>query len=245
MEAEVTMKAIILLAGYATRMYPLTKDQPKALLPLKGKPVIDYIIDQINRIPAIDTIYAVTNSKFYPHFSEWAKTAPTTIPIEVLDDGTTSNDNRLGAVGDIFFTIKEKSIDDDIFVIAGDNYFTFDLREQYDFFKEKDADTLAAKESDDIEMLRAFAVAELDPEGKVLSLEEKPQHPKSNTAIYASYFYRRKTIPLFKRYFDEGNPPDAPGYFPQWLHKITPVYAYIMDGDCYDIGTIEMYNQMK
>ena len=239
------MKAIILLAGYATRMYPLTKDQPKALLPLKGKPVIDYIVEQINRIPAIDTIYAVTNSKFYTHFVEWAKTAPTTVPIEVLDDGTTDNSNRLGAVGDIYFTIQEKSIDDDIFVIAGDNYFTFDLKEQYDFFVDKGHDTLAAMEINDIEMLRAFAVAELDGSGKVLSLEEKPQTPKSNTAIFASYFYRRETLPLFKRYFDEGNPPDAPGYFPEWLHKISDVYAYIMNGECYDIGTIQMYEEMN
>jgi len=238
------MKAIILLAGYATRMFPITKDQPKALLPLKGKPVIDYIIDQINRIPAIDTIYAVTNSKFYSHFVEWAKAAPTATTIEVLDDGTTTNDNRLGAVGDIYFTIQEKAIDDDIFVIAGDNYFTFDLKEQYEFFAKK-GDTLAAKEIDDIEMLRAFAVAELDALGKVLSLEEKPQNPKSNTAIFASYFYKKSTIPMFKRYFDEGNPPDAPGYFPEWLHKISDVYAYVMNGECYDIGTIAMYEAMN
>jgi len=239
------MKAIILLAGYATRMYPLTKDQPKALLPLKGKPVIDYIVDQINRIPAIDTIYAVTNSKFCTHFEEWAKTAPTTIPIEVLDDGTTDNDNRLGAVGDIYFTIQQKNINDDLFIIAGDNYFTFDLKEQYDFFVKRGADVLAAKEIDDIDMLRSFAVAELDQNGKVLSLEEKPQNPKSNTAIFASYFYRKETIPMFTRYFDEGNPPDAPGYFPEWLHKISDVYAYVMNGDCFDIGTIEMYESMK
>jgi len=239
------MKAIILLAGYATRMYPLTKDQPKALLPLKGKPVIDYIVDQINRIPAIDKIYAVTNSKFYTHFSQWAKTAPANAPIEVLDDGTTDNENRLGAVGDIIFTIKEKAIDDDLFIIAGDNYFTFDLKEQYDFFKATNADTLAAKEIDSVEMLRAFAVAELDPKGKVLGLEEKPQNPKSNTAIFASYFYKRETIPMFKRYIEEGNPPDAPGHFPAWLYKLQDVYAYVMNGDCYDIGTIEMYEEMN
>jgi len=239
------MKAIILLAGYATRMYPLTENQPKALLPLKGKPVIDYILDQINRLPDVTTVYAVTNSRFYTHFCDWAKTAPTSIPIEVLDDGTTNNDNRRGAIGDIVFTITEKSIDEDIFIIAGDNYFTFDLREQYDFFKQKGCDTIAAKEINDIEQLKAFAVAELDPSGKVLGLEEKPAQPKSNTAIFASYFYRKDTLPLFHEYLSQGNPPDAPGYFPQWLHKIRDVYAYTMNGDCYDIGTIEMYEEMN
>ena len=239
------MKAIILLAGYATRMYPLTENRPKALLPLKGKPVIDYIVEQISRIPAIDKIYAVTNSKFYTHFVEWAKTAPTTLPIEVLDDGTTSNDNRLGAVGDTFFTIREKAIDEDVFVICGDNYFTYDLREQYDFFIDKGADTLAAKEINDIETLKAFAVAKLDANGKVLALVEKPQAPESNIGVFGSYFYRRDTLPLFERYLAEGNPPDAPGNFPQWLHKIKDVYAYVMNGFCYDIGTIEVYEEMN
>jgi len=239
------MKAIILLAGYATRMYPLTENFPKALLPLKGKPVIDYIVDQINRLDAVDTIYAITNSRFVSHFSDWAKTAPTPIPIEVIDDGTTSNDNRLGAIGDIYFTLTQKNIDDDLFIIAGDNYFTFDLTEQYDFFIQHRADTIAAKYIDDVEQLKAFAVAELDEHGKVLSLEEKPADPKSNTAIFASYFYTKETAKLFKTYLDEGNAPDAPGYFVQWLYQQKDVYAYTMNGDCYDIGTIEMYEKMN
>jgi glucose-1-phosphate thymidylyltransferase len=238
------MKAIILLAGYATRMYPLTQNQPKALLPLKGKPVIDYIIDQINKLP-VDTIYAVTNSKFYPHFVAWAKTAPTTIPIEVLDDGTTSNENRRGAIGDILFTIEEKNIDDDLFIVAGDNYFTYDLTEQYDVFQRTGCDTIAGKALDDPEQLKAFAVAKLDANGKVLDLVEKPAVPESNMAIYATYFYRKDTVPLFKQYLAQGNNPDAPGRFPQWLHKIRDVYSYTMNGDCYDIGTIEMYERMK
>ena len=238
------MKAIILLAGYATRMYPLTQNQPKALLPLKGKPVIDYIVEQINKL-LVDTIYAVTNSKFYTHFAEWAKTAPTTIPIEVLDDGTTSNENRLGAIGDIFFTIGEKDINDDLFIVAGDNYFTYDLTEQYDVFRKTGCDTIAGKELNDIQQLKAFAVAKLDATGKVLDLVEKPEKPESNIAIYATYFYRKDTVPLFKRYLEEGNNPDPPGSFPQWLHKIRDVYTYTMNGDCYDIGTIEMYEKMN
>jgi len=239
------MKAIILVAGYATRMYPLTENQPKALLPLKGKAVIDYIIEQINKLPEVDTIYIVSNSKFFPHFSEWAKTAPTTIPVEVLDDGTTTNANRRGAVGDIYFTITEKNIDDEIFVVAGDNYFTYDLKEQYDVFRKTGCDTIAGKELDDIEQLKAFAVAKLDENGKVLDLVEKPQNPESNIAIYATYFYRKDTVPLFKKYLEEGNDPDPPGSFPQWLHKKRDVYNYTMNGDCYDIGTIAMYEEMK
>ena len=239
------MKAIILVAGYATRMYPLTENQPKALLPLKGKAVIDYIVEQINRLPEVDEIIVVSNSRFYRHFSDWAEVAPTKTPVKVLDDGTTNNDNRRGAVGDIYFALSTLGIDEDIFVIAGDNYFTYDLREQYDFFMEKGCDTVAGKEIDDIEQLKAFAVAKLDPAGKVLDLVEKPSNPESNIGIFASYFYRKDTLPLFKKYLDEGNPPDAPGNFPQWLHKIRDVYAYRMNGDCYDIGTIAMYEAMN
>ena len=239
------MKVILLLAGYATRMYPLTENQPKALLPIKGKAVIDYIIDEINTLPNIEAIYAVTNSKFYPNFCEWAKTAPTTIPIEVLDDGTTDNETRRGAIGDIYFTITEKNIDDELFIVAGDNFFTFPLKEQYNLFRETGCDTIAGKELDDIEKLKAFAVAKLDENGKVLDLVEKPPVPESNLAIYATYFYKKDTVKMFKQYLDEGNNKDAPGQFPQWLHKIRDVYAYKMNGDCYDIGTIEMYEKMN
>jgi glucose-1-phosphate thymidylyltransferase len=269
------MKAIILAAGYATRMYPLTENQPKALLPIKGKAVIDYIIDQINNIPEIDAIYVVTNRKFYPNFCEWAnimnshtpshvgRLAPprlaeqsevlaegqppngVNVRIEVLNDGTTSNEDRRGAVGDVQFTIEEKAISDDLFIIASDNFFTFDLREQLEVFRRTGCDTLSAMEMDDIEKLKAFAVAKLDENGKVLEMEEKPQQPQSNTAVYASYFFRKETVPLFKEYLDEGNSADNIGAFPAWLSKNIDVYAYKMNGECYDIGTIEMYEQMN
>lgn len=239
------MKAIILAAGYATRMYPLTENKPKALLPLRGKPVINYIIEQINNLACVNGIFVVTNSRFYPHFNEWAKNAPTTLPVEVLDDGTTNNENRRGAVGDVAFTINEKKIDDEILVIASDNYFTFDLREQLAKFRETGSDTLAAIRLDDEEKLKAFAVAVLSAEGKVLELEEKPQKPKSNTAIFAIYFFRKETVPLFEKYLREGHSPDNIGAFPQWLLQNHDLYAYKMNGECYDIGTIEMYEKLN
>lgn len=257
------MKAILLVAGYATRMFPLTENQPKALLPLRGKPVLDYIMEQIYHLPGVDHIYVVSNTKFFPHFSEWAETWRTgekiaaisatpasavsiaLIPLTVLDDGTTSNATRRGAIGDILFALNEGEIDDDIFVVAGDNYFTYDLREQYDFFRETGCDTVCGKKLDDYEALKAFAVAKLDARGKVLELVEKPAEPQSDIAIYASYFYLRDTLPLFKEYLESGENPDPPGGFPQWLHTRRDVYAYTMNGDCYDIGTIEMYEAMN
>ncbi|MDR1664692.1 MAG: nucleotidyltransferase family protein [Clostridiales bacterium] len=235
------MKAIILVAGYATRMYPLTLDRPKALLPLNGKPVINYIVEQIHRLPGVETIYVVSNNKFFAHFDAWQKETASAIPIEVLNDGTNNENDRRGAIGDISFTLSEKKIDDDVFIVAGDNYFTYDLREQYDLFRNTGCDTICAARLDDRERLKAFAVAVLREDGRVMELIEKPEDPPSDIAIYASYFYNKSTLPLFERYLSDGNMPDAPGYFVQWLHKIKDVRAYIMNGECYDIGTIAEY----
>ncbi len=241
------MKAIILVAGYATRMYPLTFDKAKALLPFKGKTVIDFIFeDQLNRIGEVDAVYVVSNNKFYNDFLEWSRKVKSAAPITVLNDGTEADGTKRGAIGDIQFTIEEMKIDDDVLIICGDNYFTYDLKKQYDFFREKNGDTLTAGIIDDVEQLKQFAVAELDKQGKVLSLVEKPDKPASDIAVYGTYFYKKETLALLKEYLDAGNNPDQPGRFPAWLYKRKDVYAYVMeDGACYDIGTIKVYEEMK
>jgi glucose-1-phosphate thymidylyltransferase len=236
------MKAIILTAGYATRMYPLTLDRPKALLPLGGRPMINYIVDHINTLPDVNEIIVVSNHKFFNQFEKWE--VDSMIPVSLLNDGSTFVDDRLGAIGDIHFTLREKEINEEIVVIAGDNYITYPLREQYDFYKNIGHDTVCAKKITDKEQLKSFAVAVLDDRGKILSLVEKPADPPSDTAVFATYFYKTETLPLFDQYLKEGNNPDAPGYFVQWLYKVKDVYAYIMNGDCFDIGTIAAYEEM-
>lgn len=235
------MKAIILAAGYATRLYPLTMDRPKALLPINGKPIIDYIVEELNTIKEIDRVYVVTNSRFASHFTIWAKTAPGSVPIEIIDDGTTDDSNKKGAVGDIAFVIDEKKIADEMLVIAGDNFFTYALKDYVDFYREKDRDCVCVKEWQDKKELSQFGVALLDEKGMVLDIEEKPAHPKSNTAVFATYLYKKDTVPLFREYLDGGNNPDAPGNFPAWLYKRKEVYAYTFAGECFDIGTPESY----
>ena len=235
------MKAIFLAAGYATRLYPLTKDRPKALLPVNGRPILDYILDQVNRIPDIDGIFVVSNHIFYENFAKWAETAETPKKIAVLDDGTTSDKNKLGAIGDIQFAIERGRIDDEILIICGDTLFTFDLKKYFDYYREKEKDCVCCKTVDDPEDIKRYAVALTDENMRIIDLEEKPQSPKSNLAVFATYFLTQDTTRLFAKYLAEGNKPDAPGYFPQWLYKIKDVYAYEMDGVCLDIGTHAAY----
>ena len=244
------MKAIILAAGYATRMYPLTHDKAKALLPLYDDEagsvrIIDTIVCQIDTLPTVSEIVVVSNHKFIAQFDEWAKTPRTSLPITVLDDGSTDDGDKLGAIGDINFALDRLNISEDIVVIAGDNYFTYPLVEQYSFFQKMQKDIICAKQIDNPELLPSMAVAVLDANGRVLELEEKPKQPKSNIGIFATYFYKAETLPLIKQYLKEGNNPDAPGYFPMWLHKQKDIYAYVMNGECYDLGTIAAYEELR
>lgn len=242
---EKKMKAIILVAGYATRLYPLTKTTPKPLLHVGGKPIIDYIVDEINTLDAVDSIFVVSNHKFASHFEEWAKNKNNSKPITVIDDGTDSDETKKGAIGDIQYTIEQGNIDDDVVIIAGDNLFTYKLKEYYDFYNEKKADCVCVKQFDDMEMIKQLGVVLLDENNKVLDLEEKPSKPKSNKAAFATYMYTKETVKLFKEYLAAGNSPDAPGYFLQWLHKKKDVYAYVMNGECYDIGTFKALEEVR
>lgn len=240
------MKAIILAAGYATRLYPLTKDKPKALLPVNGKPIIDYIVEQLMEVDAVDEVIVVSNHKFAASFHQWAvERAFLPKPMTVLDDGTTTEENRRGAIGDIQFAITTREIDDELLVIAGDNLFTFRLADYHSFYKAAGCDCVVAKELDDIKLLRQFAVAKLDEKGKILELVEKPENPRSNVAVYATYMYTRDTARLIGEYLAQGNKPDAPGYFVQWLYKRKDVYAYRIDGECIDIGTLKSYEEAQ
>lgn len=237
------MKALILAAGYATRLYPLTKDRPKALLPLAGKPIINFILDEIVTLPDVNEIVVVSNHRFAEHFNAWKeKMQPhCDLPITIVDDFTTSDADKLGAVGDINFVVERLNIDEDLLVIAGDNLFTYNLIDPWRVFREFDQDLILAQEIDSLDDLRRFAVAQIDENDLVIELEEKPAEPKSNLAVYATYFYRRDTLPLIKTYLEHGGNPDSPGNFPAWLYKRKPLRLYKFTGECFDIGTPESY----
>jgi len=239
------MKAIILAAGYATRLYPLTKDTPKPLLPIGGKPIIDYIVDSLNALPDLNHIYVITNAKFFPHFNKWNERVKSRVDITVLNDGTDSDATKLGAIGDISFVIQRAEIDDELLIIAGDNFNTFNLRLYYNYFKQLNKDCVCGMRIADAETLKSFAVAELDADSKIVSLTEKPEIPLSDIGVFATYFYRKDTVPMFGEYLAGGGNPDAPGHFPAWLYKRKDVYCYIIeDGEIIDIGTPRTYEEV-
>ncbi len=239
------MKCLILAAGYATRLYPLTKETPKPLLEVAGKTILERLLDKVRVIDNIDHVYVVTNSRFAPAFEEWVGSYQYNKSLTVIDDGTTSNDNRLGAIGDIQHVIDKFNLRDDLMILAGDNLFDFDLRDFQQFFQEKSADVITAYEITDIELRRRVGIVELDSSAAILSFEEKPQEPKSSWGVPALYIYKQETLPLVKKYLQEGNNPDAPGHFIPWLIKHKPMFAFQFAGQWHDIGTLESYQEAQ
>ena len=228
------MKALILAAGYATRLRPLTDSFPKMLLPLAERPMLDYLLDRIREVKEIDEIHLVTNAQFAPIFREWAPG-----DVTVHDDGTTSNEDRLGAIGDIAFTIEQAGLHgEDLLVVAGDNLIGYSLPDYVEFWRAKGGSAIAVYEVDDRSLLSNYGVVELDDEERVAGFEEKPTDPKSNLAATASYLYRGADLDRLSEYLEEGNAPDAPGNFAAWLQERAPLYGYRFSGEWHDIGDL-------
>jgi glucose-1-phosphate thymidylyltransferase len=228
------MKALILAAGYATRLRPLTDEIPKMLLPLADRPMLDYLLDRIREVEEIEEIHLVTNARFTPAFEDWR-------PEDVIvhDDGTTSNEDRLGAIGDVAFAIERGGLEgEDLLVVAGDNLIGYSLGDFVHFWRAKEGSAIAVHEVEDRQLLEQYGVVEVDADDRVVGLEEKPAEPKSNLAATASYLYRSDHLELLPRYLQEGNPPDAPGNFMVWLHTRAPVHAYRVSGEWFDIGDV-------
>jgi glucose-1-phosphate thymidylyltransferase len=228
------MKALILAAGYATRLKPLTDHTAKPLLPVGGRPMIDYICDKVAELTEVDGVHVVTNQRFAPSFETWARARG---GVTVHDDGTTSNDDRLGAIGDIQFTIDRAGIDDDLLVIAGDNLFDFSLVDFVGFWRGKaDGNAVALYRCRDPELVKQYSIVELDARDRLTAFIEKPQAPTSDLVAIAMYLYRRADLGLVRRYLDEGNKKDQPGNLVAWMVPRVPVYGFRFDGGWLDIG---------
>lgn len=241
------MKAIVLVAGYASRLYPLTLNTPKALLTLNNVTLLDHLMKKVEELDVIDEVVLVSNAKFFKNFVDWSKTYSGSKKITVLNDGTTTNETRLGAIGDTEFAIEKLNIDDEIMLLVSDNYFTFSLKDFYNFYLEKQSDCILVTEFEDLEYLgKNFACVKLDPKGQITGMVEKPGGiPDTNIGAYASYIYTKESVRMIKEYLEQGNNKDAPGNFPSWLYTRKPVFAYSFQGECYDIGTIDVYNKLN
>jgi glucose-1-phosphate thymidylyltransferase len=236
------MKVIILAAGYATRLYPLTLTQPKPLLPVAGQPMVEYVLDNLAPIGGIDRIYVVTNAKFASHFEQWSqayRASKSKLNFTVVNDGSTDDTNKLGAIGDIHFVLNTQKVDDDIIVVAGDNLFSDKLEGFGRVCREKQQPVLAVYDVGDLEQIKKYNSITVDAEGRITFFEEKPKNPTSTLTGIALYYYPRATLPLIKQYVAEGNNPDQPGRLIQWLYTRVPVYTWRVPGLWYDIGSKE------
>jgi len=227
------MKLLVIAAGHATRLYPLTLNQPKALLPVGGRPMLDRVLGALASVKP-DGIYVVTNSKFAPHFRDWAAARPDVI---VVDDGTTSDEDKLGAIGDIAFVLDQAQVDDDLVVVAGDNLFSDDLVEFGAFCRARNAPVVALHDVGDLTQMSKYNAIETDEQGRITYFEEKPQNATSTLTAIALYFYPRHVLPLIRQYVDEGNNPDQPGRLVQWLYSRVDVFTWRVPGEWYDIGS--------
>jgi len=241
------MKALILAAGYATRLYPLTKKYPKPLLEVKDKPIINYIIDKIELVNGINEIFIVTNSKFISDFRRWAKTISSPIKITLVDDLTKSNRDRLGAIGDISFVIKKKKIQEDLLVVGGDNLFSGSLQGFLAAVKKNLAPTSLGvyrlKRKNDASR---YGVVKLDKLKRVISFQEKPKHPQSNLVAMCLYYISKKYLNLIDVYIkDEVRKTDATGSYIAWLKDRVDVYGYVFSGSWFDIGDYQYLNSAK
>ena len=237
------MKCLILAAGYATRLYPLTENFPKPLLEVGGKTILDWLIDDVDTLGAIDEYVVISNHKFAHHFEGWAKEK--TQKITVLDDGTESNETRLGAVKDIAFAINTLSLDDDMLVVAGDNLLDFTLTSFVAYAQEKKASCIMRYYEGGTARLQKCGVVEIDENDRILGMEEKPKEPRSNWCCPPFYFYTRADARLVERGIEAGCGTDAPGSYIAWLSSVSPVYAMEMPGKRYDIGNLESYRAVQ
>ena len=235
------MKNIVIAAGYATRLGELTKNFPKPLLKIGSSTILGRMLDDIDKIPEIDEHIIITNHKFAGIFEEWKSGLHYSKPITIVDDGTSTNETRLGAVCDLLFAMEKLSIDDDMLVVAADNLLFFSFQEFVDFAREKGTSCIMCHEQPSIEKLQRTGVVELDADMRVLGMEEKPQVPKSHWAVPPFYIYLKKDLPLVRESVANGCGKDAPGNLAHYMVENTTMHAWPMSAGRFDIGSLDTY----
>lgn len=232
------MKCILLCAGYDFKNDP-------SQFRINNRPLISYILDKIEEIEEIDEIYLVSNMTYYDSIKQFIQSIDYSKKITLVSDNVTKPQDALGAIGDIMYTINVKKIDDDIMIISGNNIFDFSLKPVVSYFEELQAPVVCSSIIEDYNRLQKFAVAQIDNNNKILDLVEKPMYPDSDIGVYAIYFYPRNVLKQFNYYLMEGNKPDAPGYFVQYLYKQMPVYTYNVEGQYLISTEIDNFSKPK
>ena len=241
------MKCLILAAGYATRLYPLTENFAKPLLKVGEKSILDWLVDDLVETTDIDEFVVISNHKFATHFEEWKNNKEKTrsYEITVIDDGTSTNESRRGAVKDIQLAVDKLKLTYDLLVMAGDNVLDFSLSKFVEFAKKKDTSCVMCHEENELKKQQKTAIITVDKNDLITSYEEKPKEPKGNLAVPPFYCYRSVDVKRIQEALDSGCGYDAPGSFAAWLSKQTPMHAYKMPGKRYDIGDINSYEYVK
>lgn len=235
------MKNIIIAAGYATRLYPLTENFPKPLLKVGQRNILERMLDDVDRLPEIDSHIIVTNHRFAPVFEEWRSGVSYTKPITIIDDGTSTNETRLGAVRDLLLAIERCGIDDDIMVLAADNILEFSLRGFVDYFMEKGTSVIMCHHEPELRRLQRTGVIAVDGDMRVLEMQEKPEHPVSNWAVPPFYIYSQRDLPLIRDCMSHGCGFDAPGNLAHYLAETSTLHAWPMPAGRFDIGSLDSY----
>jgi glucose-1-phosphate thymidylyltransferase len=235
------MKAIILAAGYGTRLAPLTDHCPKALLRVGRRVILDYILESLEKTDEIREVWLVSNAKFYSSFLEWVKedtqARQRRFPIGVLNDGTVSDATRRGAIGDLWFALEQTGCSEEILVVAGDNLFCSSLSEMTRLGRGRQAPVVAVYRVSDLALVRQFNHLKTDPEGRILFFEEKPAAPADTLVAVGIYYFPKELLKWLEAYLAETENRDQPGRFIQWLVPRVSVYAWRLPGIWFDIGS--------
>jgi glucose-1-phosphate thymidylyltransferase len=239
------MQSLILAAGYATRLYPLTKNFPKPLLEIGGITILDRLIADLDKIESLTRHIVVTNHTFHAHFEQWKAQSHYQKEIVIIDDQTTNNENRLGAIRDIIFTIEKLNINHDLLVLAGDNVVDFSFNEFVKFAQQKQSSCITCHHEPSVAALQKTGVLETNDGFKVLALHEKPANPPSHWAVPPFYYYSKTDLPMIKQALEQGCGYDAPGNLAAWLCKNTTVYAWPLPGTRHDIGDLQSYKKVN
>ena len=239
------MKTIVIAAGYATRLYPLTENFPKPLLKVGSRSILDRMLSDIDQIESIDEHIVVTNHKFAHHFETWKEQSHYHHPIRIIDDGTEDNATRLGAVRDLLLALDTCQVDDDILVVAADNVLTFSMQGFVDFFRRCGTSVIMCHHEPEIWRLQRTGVIAVDDGMRVLQMQEKPAEPVSHWAVPPFYIYRKEDLPLIRTALAHGCGADAPGNLAHYLVDRTPIHAWPMPGGRFDIGSLDTYEEAK